>query len=279
MKITAITKDNLEYFKGFISSEDAKFIKEDLKILPIGLVADDLDGKENMAAGAICCRPDDFILKITSFYVSPEYRKRGAGKFLIDEAKRIFAEEDMEFNIEFLAIGKEQEMLIDFLEAYGFVQSEPECEIYLAKVSDLGESKVGDREGDGQPFTSIKSKLFDEVEKKASKKGILLPSKGMKSELIDDDISVGIVKDNKLESFVIFEKISPNTILLSSAYAKDNSPAIMLHMLEKCSELISKKYPGDTSILVQAVEDTADDLLEKIFDDVKDVSISYRYVV
>ncbi len=279
MKITAITKDNLEYFKGFISSEDAEFIKKDLKILPIGLVADDLDGRENMAAGAICCRPDDYSLDITSFYVSPEYRNRGAGKFLIDETRRLFAEDDMEFNIEFLVVGKEQEELTDFLEEYGFVQADPENEIYLAKVSDISKSKVADKEGDGEPFIGVKSKLFEEVENNAEKLDIILPLGGMKSEYIDDDISVAVVKDNKIESFVIFEKISEETILLSSAYSKNNSPTVLLHMLEKCAELILKKYSPDTNILVQSIDDTTDELMEKIFSDAKNVSISYRYVL
>ena len=67
MQITTITKDNVSFFKNFISAEDEKFIKEDLMILPIGLVADDLESGKNTAAGAICLRPDDFLLNITSF--------------------------------------------------------------------------------------------------------------------------------------------------------------------------------------------------------------------
>ena len=116
MKITTITKDNLEYFKDFITSEDEKFINEDLKILPIGLVADELKKGENIAAGAICIRPDDFLLNITSFYVAPEFRGKGGGKFLLDETKRIFGQENMEFNTEFLIYGKEQEDFANFLE-------------------------------------------------------------------------------------------------------------------------------------------------------------------
>lgn len=56
MKITPITKENLVFFHSFITEEDYRFIQEDMMILPLGLVADDLEEGKNSAAGALCLR-------------------------------------------------------------------------------------------------------------------------------------------------------------------------------------------------------------------------------
>ena len=278
MKITTISKENLKYFKGFISTEDARFIKEDLKILPIGLVADDIQEGKNMAAGAICVRPDDFMLNITSFYVSPEYRGRGAGKFLLDEVRRIFGEEDMEYNVEFLVYGKEQEKFALFLEEYGFDSADPEYDLYMSYVDDLKKTKLYGKNGDGAAFADIDHRLFGTSQKTAEKEGAILPLGGFNSENIDKNVSVGIVNNNKIESFVIYEKAADNTLLLSSVFSK-KGPATLLHMLEKSVNLISSNYTDDTGILIQSVEETTDDLIDNIFDNARNISCRYRYVI
>ena len=279
MKITPITKDNLEYFKNFLSSEDEKFIKEDLKILPLGLVADDAESGENSAAGAICLRPDDFMLNITSLFVAPSYRKKGGGRFLLDETKRIFGEKDMEFNTEFLIYGKDEEDLALFLEDYGFVSADPEYDVYITSVGELETTKLNGKKGQGCAFSKFDTKILNSSEIEAATNGAMLPSKGFISPNIDTEVSAGIINEGTLEAFIIFEKLSEDLLLLSALYARDKSPVTLLHLLEKSTNLLQNTYPDDTRILIQSVDETGENLIESIFENANDISCRYRYVI
>ena len=279
MKITTITKDNLEYFKDFITSEDEKFINEDLKILPIGLVADELKKGENIAAGAICIRPDDFLLNITSFYVAPEFRGKGGGKFLLDETKRIFGQENMEFNTEFLIYGKEQEDLANFLEEYGFTYADPEYDCYLTTVGDLKNTKLFGKKGSGIEFSEIDQKLLKHATGEAEKSGAMTPVNGLTSPRIDKDVSVGIINNGILESYLVFENISKDLLLLSAIHSKDKSPVELLHMLEKSTDLLQKKFTKNHRILIQPVDEAGEDIILNLFEDINDISCRYRYVI
>lgn len=279
MKITAITKDNLKHFEKFMSMEDVKCVIEDLMVLPIGLVADDIKEGENVAAGAICIKPDDFLLNITSFYVSPEYRGRGAGKFLLDETKRIFGKENMEFNTEFLIYGKEQEDFAYFLEEYGFEYADPEYHFYTTTVGNLKDTKLGGKNGAGTVFSEIKPKVLKEANTIAQKNGSMTPVNGFLSARIDADVSVGIVGENGLESYMVFESVGKDMLLLSAVHASDKSPVTLLHMMEKSTSLLQKKYSGDVRILIQSVDDSGDELVQNIFEDIYDISCRYRYVI
>ena len=279
MNITPINKENLEHFKGFITDADYCAIKNDYKILPIGLVADDLKKGVNLAAGAICLVPDDYELKITSFYVAPEYRGRGAGKYLLDEAKNTFGIMEMEFDIEFLIYGEEEEYLADFLEEYGFTYVDPEYEVFAITVVDLEKTKLNGKKGIGVPFSGIPEKLINISQSEAIRNDAILPVDGLKSKDIDKDISVGIVNEDRIESFVIFEKLSGKVLLLSSFYIEDNNPATLLHMLQKSTDLILDKYPGYTQIIMQPVTEASMELLESIYEDAKMIACRYRYVI
>ena len=279
MKITAINKENLKHFKDFIGNEDAKFIQEDYEILPIGLVADDIREGENLAAGAICLRPDEYQLRITSFYVSPEYRGRGAGKFLLDETKRIFGEEDTEFNIEFLIYGKEEENLANFLENYGFSFADPQYETLEIMVSDLEKTQLVGKDGKGEAFSKIPEKLFNISQSEAAKNGAILPLGGLKAESIDKDVSVGIVKDDLIESFVVFERLSDKVLLLSSFYVKGDNPATLLHMFEASTDLILDKYSAYAKIIMHPVNDVGRKLAASVYEDAKDISCRFQYVI
>ena len=279
MNITLINKNNLNHFKGFITNQDANCIKNDYKIIPIGLVADDLDGGKNMAAGAICVRPDEYELKITSFYVSPEYRGKGAGKYLLDKTKHILGDKDMEFDIEFLLYGKEEENLAQFLEEYGFSYADPEYEALEMTVVDLEKTKLNGKKGTGTPFSEIPDKLFDISQSEALEKDAFLPLDGLKSERIEKDISVGIVNKDLIESYVVFEKLSDKVLLLSAFHVEDNNTTTLLHMLEACTDRILDKYPGYTKIIMQPVNEAGSTLADSIYEDARDISCRYRYVI
>lgn len=279
MKITPINKENLEYFKEFINGTDVTRIEKNMKILPLGLVADDLQGGKNMAAGAICLYPDEYELEITSFFVSPEYRGRGAGKFLLDESKRIFGKKDMEFDIEFLLYGKEEENLALFLEHYGFTYADPEDEVMEIMVVDLEKTKLNDKEGEGEPFASISKQILSAAEKDAQSQDAVLPAGGLMSENIEKDISIGMVREGKLESYLVFEKVSKGILLLSALYTKDNNPTTSLHMMEAATNRILDKYPGYVKIIIQPVNEKAMRMITNVYDEAKIISCRYRYVI
>ena len=279
MNITPINKENLEHFQGFITDSDYSAILNDYKILPIGLVADDLKEGVNMAAGAICIVPDDYELKITSFYVAPDYRGRGAGKYLLDEVKRIFGGKNKEFDIEFLLHDEEEENLALFLEKYGFSYVDPEHDVFELTVVDLEKTRFNGKKGDGVPFSKIPGKLINSAQSDALKKGALLPIGGFKSESIEKHISVAIVNEDEIESFLIFEKLSPKLLMLSSFYVKDDDTTTLIHLLERSTDLILDRYPGYVKIIINPYSEEDVEAIEKFSEDVRNISCRYRYVM
>ncbi len=281
MKITPINKENLSYYQDFISDEDAHFIREDLKLLPLGLVANDIYEGKNIAAGAICIRPEDFMLDISSLYVAPEYRGRGAGRFLLEEAKRIFGGPGTEFTAEFLLHGKEEEGLAKFFEACGFSDADPEYEVFAITVDELKNTDLAGKQGKGVPFNDISHIVFNYSQAEAAKNGAILPLGGFRSEAIDRDVSVGILNEENhiIESFAVFEILSEQVLLFSSLFSRDKDPATLLHILEASTKLITEKYPGQTKIIIQPVNETAESFIKLFFEDAKDISCRYRYCI
>lgn len=145
---------------------------------------DDLEKRKNLAAGAICIRPDDFMLNISSFYIAPEYRGKGGGRFLLDETKRLFGKKNMEFNVEFLIYDKEQEDFANFLEHYGFMSADPEYDCYITTVGQLKNAKLYGKEGEGKDFSSISPQTFKLTENNAENNEAT--STGMKMSVLTD---------------------------------------------------------------------------------------------
>lgn len=279
MKVTRITKDNMDYFKCFISGMDADAISNDRMVLPLGLVAEDLFAGEKVAAGAMCMYPEDFMLRISSFYVSPNYRRRGAGRFLIEEAKRIFGEEGVEFDAEFLVYGKEEEMLAQFLEHCGFSYADPEFTIYSSTVGEMKKTSIFGKKGKGIPFRDFPAEVYNLSQSLALRQGALIPEAGLLSKQIDRDVSVGIPgEDNTIESFILFEKMSNNTLMLSSLFSASGTSQ-MIGMIAESAGRIAQKYDDDTRILIYPVVEGAEQLVEKLFEQPRMISCRYRYVM
>ncbi|MBQ9504058.1 MAG: GNAT family N-acetyltransferase [Lachnospiraceae bacterium] len=277
MKVTPITKENLEFYRGFISKTDREFIEGDYRILPLGLVADDLEGGKPMAAGALCIRPDEYELKISSFYVAPAYRGRGAGRFLLDEARRLFfLDEETGFDTEFLVYGEEEEALAGFLEHYGFTSADPEYDVYMIRVEDIKNTQIYGKTGKGVPFSEADPGKLKHLTRSAERLGAILPHGGLDSQDIDREVSVLLVTDNQLEGFAVIEKLTDRTLLLSAVYARDNEPAVLLALLEKAAALVTEKYEGDTRLLIQTVEKRGERIINYIFETPD--NISYRYI-
>lgn len=279
MKITRITKDNLDYFKDFVSGMDADAIHEGRTILPLGLVADDIPARENVAAGAICMYPEGFVLRISSFYVSPYYRERGAGRFLLDETKRIFGEEGVELDAEFLIYGKEEEGLALFLEHYGFAYADPEFPIYSTTVGEMKKTSIFGKEGKGIPLRDFPAEVHESSQSRAARRGALIPAAGLWSKAVDKDVSIGIPGEGgDIDSFILFEKMSGNTLMLSSLFSV-NGTASMIGMIAESAGRIADKYGDDTGILIYPLIEGGVQLLEKLFEEPRMISCRYRYAM
>ena len=276
MKITPITRENLKYYKGFISAADVTFIEEGYRLLPLGLVADDLEGTGPMAAGALCIRPDEYELRISSLYVSPAYRGRGAGRFLLDEAGRLFGGEDTELDIEFLIYGEEEERLAQFLEHCGFTFADPEYDVYMVTADEIRQTSLYGKSGKGIPFSSIDPDTFRHIQRTVEKRLLPAPSGGLGAPGIDRDVSVMLAADYYPEAYTVVEKLTDRTLLLSSVYVNDSRPAMLLALLTRTAALFTGKYPGDTRLLIQTVEEQGEKVIGQIFDDAESISCRYR---
>jgi hypothetical protein len=157
--------------------------------------------------------------------------------------------------------------------------ADPEYDCYLTTVGDLKNTKLFGKKGSGIEFSEIDPKLLKHATGEAEKTGAMVPLGGLTSPRIDLDVSVGIINNGFLESYLVFENISKDLLLLSAIRSKDKSPVDLLHMLEKSTDLLQKKYAKNHRILIQPIDEAGESIIQNLFEDIHDISCRYRYVI
>ena len=78
---------------------------------------------------------------------------------------------------------------------------------------------------------------------------------------------------------MVFERLSDKVLLLSSFYVKGDNPATLLHMFEASTDLILDKYSAYAKIVMHPVNDVGRKLAASVYEDAKDISCRFQYVI
>ena len=122
MEITGIGMENEEAFGGILPSGHGRY-----NALRLGVI----DGEEPCGAAEVIT--DDGISHITSFYILPDYRRRGAGRMLFSEIETM-SREHGQLGIRGSFVRTDE--LSDFFSAMGCVVTDGE-ELYCLSVDEL----------------------------------------------------------------------------------------------------------------------------------------------
>ena len=164
MKITAITKENIQGFQYLMLPEVAAAIRKGEDVGALGLYE---EGESvPVAVGAITGLASRDLFKILSIYVEKKYRGQGLGKQLLDafcsEAERY----ELPLCVDYLSTTPEHAELEGFLTHLGFEKTEPVCPVVRFRLDDLEDQEVS--WGTDVPITEG---IVEEV----SEKALILP--------------------------------------------------------------------------------------------------------
>ncbi|MCD8249235.1 MAG: GNAT family N-acetyltransferase, partial [Lachnospiraceae bacterium] len=129
-----IGQDNLAGFRNLLLPEAAEALEKGEPLGALGLT------EEGVACGAAAAWLSGETLEIRSFYVAPEYRRRGGGRLLMETFLRFAARHGAALEFSYTATRPEHDAIPPFLDVLGFIRIDSEETIYSLTVRELAES-------------------------------------------------------------------------------------------------------------------------------------------
>lgn len=148
MKMTAITKENIEGFRNLMLPEVAAAIEKGEDVGALGLYR--RAGSRPVAVGAIVGLASNGVFQIISLFVEKQYRGQGAGKQLMDSFARGAESFELPLCMDFLSTTEEHAALEGFLTHLGFEEVAPLCPVVRVALADLNDAEIA--EGDEIPI-------------------------------------------------------------------------------------------------------------------------------
>ena len=279
MKIGYISKNELPIFRNLLGSDIVQSIEKNKPVTALGISV------EEVAIGAVAGYIDDEIFKITSLFISPDYRRQGYGTSLIKELRlllKLYSDiKDMELS--FTITHKEHELFIPFFEKIGFMkESNFGRTLYMLSMDKLMQSSLAKESKlitsrEFLPFSNISEQQLYELSKKAEQHNVPLPVKTLTDSSILRDISFVHKKDEIIDAFITFNYLFGNKLTLSCVWANTASAIVLPLLLQRALKIIMEAYSQEEVILIQTVNDSSTRLLRKLFPECMPISYTYHY--
>ena len=273
IKIYAISKDEAEKTAALLLPDAAEALSEGLPVTAFAAVEDDT------AIGAVAGVINDGIFDITSLFVDPEHRRRGAGRALIRRLDELLADEDTGMMVRYTLQSADNESLLPFFSALGFRETPLSYPaFFMGQVADLKEeSSVKDREDKSiHSFDEVQDTVLRTASNKSFKEGLPLPEDGLLAGSVDREISFCVMKEGKIMAYVTAEDRGDDLLEISSLWSGLDNPVELLVMLQRLISAITAKYPPDTRIMMLATNETVYRLIDRLFYNVE--PCSYRLI-
>ncbi len=273
MEIGYIDKQNIEWFKPLMLDSSVRAIERGEPVIAFGAVED------KTAVGAVSgvVSHGDFV--VDSFFVAPEYRNRGVGDALLAEVSECIKGRGITIDFSFEVFGDEQKTLVSFLTHRGFIDcSEDIDSAFVLNLSDVFSSPLfkNDRDISMPLFSEIPDIALKRASAYAQENDYIMPEGWFISPSIDRRISVMLLDEFVPKAYVTFEKLSENMIQMSSAFNGTGQPTIFIRMIAKAINEAGKYYPGDTQVIMQALNRTSLGLINHLFPKAERISYCLR---
>lgn len=230
-----------------------------------------------LAVGAVAGYLEHGFFQITSLYVAPDYRREGGGRMLLEGLAQVLDDRASGMELSFTATQEEHKTLFPFLEVMGFQRKENHGEtIYLTTIgAALGSTLFQSGKGLGTPFSQVDARLLTAASKAAMVPGVPLPVDGLKGKTVDPDISMAAVQNNDVQAYLVFDTAWPGGLTLSAVWSKN--PALLPGLLAAAADRMRQKYPPETRLAVQAVNNTSAELIRVLLPEAQPISYTYYY--
>lgn len=265
MDTTRIDKDNLQYFESLLLPHSTEQIRTDAPVFALGAVDD------GMACGALVGGPVGSAFYLECLFVAPSCRGRGAGTALLDELLRIAGQMDglSELRCEFTIGCEDHEKLKAFLQKNGFALENVDDGIVAVPLASLGELAFYKNTQSAVPirlFSELSDNMIRALDRRLTADAGALFDQPIDKTPLDRDCSTATVKGTNIDACLLIERKSEK--LISLAYADAGSSVgsghVFSSMLITTYRMGLKKYPPDTSVLIQPVTPISQALVARL---------------
>lgn len=235
---------------------------------------------EEQAVGAVAGYVEDGHFLIRSLYVSPEARRKGGGRLLMDTLKKICAPYVGGMEVQFTSTREEHGTLPPFLAAMGFAELPDNGEnLFLTTLDQAASSPFfsGAEKKAGTPLSTLSPGALSLLEKAANTMGSPWPEEGVFGPGVDREVSRVVMEGSEPKAYLIFDRSCLNALTLAAAWSGDPNPAVLPSLLRAAVAQAREKYPGETPVAVQAVNPAAAGLVAALLPGARPVSHSYLY--
>lgn len=274
MEIGWIARETCGIFQTMLLPDVAAALKQGKPLPALGLTED------NVACGAAAGELRGDVFTVTSFYVAPDYRRRGGGTMLIETLRTLLKEHCRSLEISYTVTLPEHQTLTPFLTAMGFLCRPDHGEtIYGLTLGSLEDNSFFAREqkipANVRPFAQVSPTLLREVYQAARAREEAYLPVPLTDSALDGAVSMAVVEDNAVQSFAAVLSREPG--LLELAWVQSGRPQDMAPMLLAVYAAARRSYPPETLLTIQTVNAASTRLLSAMLPEAAPISYTYYY--
>ncbi len=255
-----IGQDNLDSFRSLLLPEATVALEKGEPLSALGLTC------EGTACGAAAAWLAGETMEIRSFYVAPDYRRRGGGRLLMETLLHFAARHGATLECSYTRTTPEHDTIPPFLKELGFARIDTEETLYALTVGELKESpffkETAQESSVALPFEEIPARALEMAYKKEAVLEEDYLEHGLTGPEVDMQTSVAVMGGREVRSFMAFTSVGADS--LSLAWVKGGEPKDLPLMFRAAFARISEKYPPEASFTVQAVNPSSVALIKAV---------------
>ena len=274
MMVGVLAKGEPGVFRTLILPETADALAAGEPVTALALTEGDV------AAGVLAGYLEGEHFAISSLYISPDYRRRGGGRLLMEQLEKILSGHVRSVQVNMTMSTPEAASLIPFLEKLGFyreTREELDSSLYLITLGEILKESffASGKRGGGTPLAEISDAALSLAEKRALAEQDPLPPGGLRGELVDREVSVALERDGRVEAYAVIDRSWPGGLTLSAVWSGSRNPIVVPRLLRALALRTGEKYPPDTPVMIAAVSGVSDQLLRTLLPSAQEISRTY----
>lgn len=231
--------------------------------------------ENSLALGAAAGFLEGGRFQVSSLYVSPDHRRRGGGRLLMETLILLTSPYADAMEINFTSTREEHRTLPPFLTAMGFREEADNGEnIFLTTLGTVADTPFfsGAGKGFGTPLSELNPGALSLLEKAALVSDAPLPEGGLASAGVDREVSVVSLQGSAPQAFVVLDDSYPGALTLAAAWSVSRDSSVLPMLLRSALARAREKYPPETPLAVQATGSSSAKLVKALLAGAKPIS-------
>lgn len=276
MNIGFLSPSQLDRFGPLLLPDVVQAMTRGEPVTAIGLSVDDV------ACGAAACYLEGAVAQIVSFYVAPDYRRRGGGRQMMETLLSMLSHQapSSDLELHYIKTQAEHDTLPPFLEAMGFQPvRDRKATLYLTSLYQAANSPFFSGKhltsSSIYPFSKIPSAYLSRADYLLRQQNMPLPEGSLSGRDPDRELSCALVKNDTVQALVCFDHSCMGQLTLSCAWSGSAGPGAIPALLRWAFARSRELYPSKTLLLIQSVDPIVDELIHTLLPKAHPISFTY----